>query len=95
MDFIAVSFVKSADVIHNLKSYISARAERKIEVIAKLESFDSVPNVQGIVEAADAVMVARGDLGTFSVFCTAGVPASCFSVTQIAQDRGHCQAGEF
>ena len=63
VDFIAVSFVKSADVIHNLRSYVSARADRKIELIAKLESYDSVPNVQDIVEAADCVMVARGDLG--------------------------------
>ena len=67
VDFIAVSFVKSADVIHNLRSYVSARAERKLEIIAKLESYDSVPNVQDIVAAADCVMVARGDLGAASI----------------------------
>ena len=73
VDFIAVSFVKSADVINNLKSYLAARGSSKgsksddpgraIEVIAKVESFDSVPNLAEIVEASDAVMVARGDLG--------------------------------
>ena len=72
VDFIAVSFVKSADVINNLKSYLAARGSSKggkgnpgraIEVIAKVESFDSVPNIAEIVEASDAVMVARGDLG--------------------------------
>ena len=71
VDFIAVSFVKSADVINNLKSYLAARGSkgsksdpgRAIEVIAKIESFDSVPNLAEIVEASDAVMVARGDLG--------------------------------
>ena len=63
VDFIAVSFVKGPDVINNLKSYLSARASRAIEVIAKLESHDSVPNAQDIIEAADCVMVARGDLG--------------------------------
>lgn len=71
VDFIAVSFVKSADVINNLKSYLAARGSkgsksdpgRMIEVIAKIESFDSVPNLAEIVEASDAVMVARGDLG--------------------------------
>jgi len=71
VDFIAVSFVKSADVINNLKSYLAARGGagkaggqgRAIEVIAKVESFDSVPNLAEIVEASDAVMVARGDLG--------------------------------
>lgn len=63
VDFIAISFVKSADVINNLKSYVSSRAEKTIEIISKVESFDSVPNIQEIVEASDGVMVARGDLG--------------------------------
>jgi pyruvate kinase len=63
VDFIAVSFVKNADVINNLKSYLASRADGEIEVIAKVESFDSVPNLAEIVTASDAVMVARGDLG--------------------------------
>lgn len=46
VDFIAVSFVKSADVMNNLKSYLRSRNSSTIEVIAKIESFDSVPNVQ-------------------------------------------------
>lgn len=46
VDFIAVSFVKSADVMNNLKSYLRSRSSSTIEVIAKIESFDSVPNVQ-------------------------------------------------
>lgn len=66
VDFIAVSFVKGPDVINNLKSYLTARADSSIEVIAKVESHDSVPNVPEIVDASDAVMVARGDLGEFS-----------------------------
>ena len=63
VDFIAVSFVKSAEVINNLKSYLSSRADKIIEIIAKVESHDSVPNLEEIVAASDAVMVARGDLG--------------------------------
>ncbi len=63
VDFIAVSFVKTADVMVNLKSYVANRSDNPVEVIAKIESFDSVPNVQEIVEASDGVMVARGDLG--------------------------------
>ena len=63
VDFIAVSFVKTPDVMNNLKSYCGARSGRPIEIIAKIESFDSVPNLQDIVEASDGVMVARGDLG--------------------------------
>ncbi|CAL5227753.1 g10772 [Coccomyxa viridis] len=63
VDFIAVSFVKTAEVINNLKSYLSSRADKTIEIIAKIESHDSVPNLEDIVAASDAVMVARGDLG--------------------------------
>lgn len=66
-----MSFVKSADVIKNLKSYLNARADKVIEVIAKVESHDSVPNIEEIVEASDAVMVARGDLGKHHTrYCT-------------------------
>lgn len=70
VDFIAVSFVKNADVINNLKSYVDARADKVIEIIAKVESYDSVPNLTEIVEASDAVMVARGDLGVLLPCCT-------------------------
>lgn len=64
VDFIAVSFVKSAEVINHLKSYIAARSrERDIAVIAKIESTDSLKNLEEIILASDGAMVARGDLG--------------------------------
>ena len=69
VDFIAVSFVKTADVINNLKSYLSSRSSKVIEIVAKIESHDSVPNAQDIIEASDAVMIARGDLGMVFSFC--------------------------
>jgi pyruvate kinase len=69
VDFIAVSFVKTADVINNLKSYLSSRSSKVIEIVAKIESHDSVPNAQDIIEASDAVMIARGDLGMVPSFC--------------------------
>ncbi|WVZ60862.1 hypothetical protein U9M48_010826 [Paspalum notatum var. saurae] len=62
VDFIAVSFVKSAEVIYHLKSYISAR-NRDIGVIAKIESIDALKNLEEIIRASDGIMVARGDLG--------------------------------
>ncbi|KAM3356431.1 pyruvate kinase isozyme A, chloroplastic [Capsicum galapagoense] len=64
VDFIAVSFVKSAEVIKHLKSYIKARArDGDIAVIAKIESIDSLSNLEEIIQASDGAMVARGDLG--------------------------------
>ncbi|KAL9237663.1 hypothetical protein vseg_012184 [Gypsophila vaccaria] len=64
VDFIAVSFVKSAEVIKHLKSYIQARCrDNDISVIAKIESIDSLRNLKEIIQASDGAMVARGDLG--------------------------------
>ncbi|XAR58591.1 Pyruvate kinase [Bertholletia excelsa] len=64
VDFIAVSFVKSAEVINHLKSYIAARScDNNIAVVAKIESVESLKNLEEIIQASDGVMVARGDLG--------------------------------
>ncbi|XP_058105436.1 pyruvate kinase isozyme A, chloroplastic [Magnolia sinica] len=64
VDFIAISFVKSAEVINHLKSYIAARSrDSDIAVIAKIESIDSLKNLEEIIRASDGAMVARGDLG--------------------------------
>ncbi|PIN10334.1 Pyruvate kinase [Handroanthus impetiginosus] len=64
VDFIAISFVKSAEVIKHLKSYIQARArDSDISVIAKIESIDSLKNLEEIIQTSDGAMVARGDLG--------------------------------
>ncbi|XP_071724567.1 pyruvate kinase isozyme A, chloroplastic-like [Rutidosis leptorrhynchoides] len=64
VDFIAVSFVKSAEEIKLLKSYIAEKSpDRNIGVIAKIESVDSLINLEEIIEASDGAMVARGDLG--------------------------------
>lgn len=64
VDLIAISFVKSADVIKHLKSYIAARSlEGSIRVIAKIESSDSLKHLEEIIKVSDGAMVARGDLG--------------------------------
>ncbi|XP_074576554.1 pyruvate kinase isozyme G, chloroplastic-like isoform X2 [Curcuma longa] len=62
VDFYAVSFVKDAKVIHELKDYLK-RQNTDIHVIPKIESADSIPNLQSIISASDGAMVARGDLG--------------------------------
>ncbi|KMZ65156.1 Pyruvate kinase [Zostera marina] len=62
VDFYAVSFVKDAEVIHELKNYLRA-CNADIHVIPKIESADSIPNLQSILSASDGAMVARGDLG--------------------------------
>ncbi|KAJ7557703.1 hypothetical protein O6H91_04G006100 [Diphasiastrum complanatum] len=64
VDFIAVSFVQTADVIKHLKSYIAARSPNSSTgVFAKIESAESLKNLEEILQVSDGVMVARGDLG--------------------------------
>jgi len=61
-DFIALSFVRSADDIvdvHRIMDEVGIR----VPVIAKIEKPQAVANLQGIVNAFDGIMVARGDLG--------------------------------
>ncbi|KAG6409845.1 hypothetical protein SASPL_127887 [Salvia splendens] len=62
IDFYAVSFVKDAAVVHELKNYLKD-AGADIHVIVKIESADSIPNLHSIITASDGAMVARGDLG--------------------------------
>ncbi|CAM8986518.1 unnamed protein product [Rhodiola kirilowii] len=62
IDFYAVSFVKDAKVIHELKDYLKG-CGADIHVIPKIESADSIPNLHSILSASDGAMVARGDLG--------------------------------
>lgn len=61
-DYIAVSFPRDAADINYAKELIKA-AGGTSGVIAKIERAEAVPNIDGILEASDAVMVARGDLG--------------------------------
>lgn len=63
VDFIAMSFVKDANAIKQLKSYLSNKSSKSIGVLAKIESLESLQHLEEIIEASDGIMVARGDLG--------------------------------
>lgn len=62
VDFVALSFVRQAKDVLELKRLI-AGAGAKIPVIAKIEKREAIENLSEIINAADAIMVARGDLG--------------------------------
>jgi len=62
VDYIAASFVQSADDIHKMREILAER-DVNIPIIAKIENRAGVTNMEEIVEAADGIMVARGDLG--------------------------------
>ena len=63
VEYIACSFVRSADDIHQVRKLMSDHGGRYIRIIAKIENSEGVDNTQEIIDAADGVMVARGDLG--------------------------------
>lgn len=62
VDFIALSFVREANDIQQLRDILGERAN-EIKIVAKLEDQEAITNMVEIIEAADGVMVARGDLG--------------------------------
>lgn len=62
VDWIALSFVRSAKDVLELKERIAA-AGKEVKVIAKIEKPEAVENINEIIEVSDGIMVARGDLG--------------------------------
>ena len=62
LDWVALSFVRKAEDIINLKKILKA-SNSKIKVIAKIEMPEALKNLRDIIVESDAVMVARGDLG--------------------------------
>ena len=62
-DFIAASFVRSAADINYLRRFTESLGWFDVRIIAKIENLDGVNNIDEILEAADGIMVARGDMG--------------------------------
>lgn len=62
VDFLALSFVRNAEDIRNLRKIID-KSDNDAQIIAKIERHEAVNNFEEILEETDAVMVARGDLG--------------------------------
>ncbi|WP_414662770.1 pyruvate kinase [Horticoccus sp. 23ND18S-11] len=62
IDFLALSFVRAAKDIELLRTFLSEK-KSKVKIIAKIEDQSAIENLNEIVHACDALMVARGDLG--------------------------------
>jgi len=64
VDFVALSFVRIAKDIHDLRAHISHFGRgRHVPVIAKIEKPEAVVCIDSIIASADGIMIARGDLG--------------------------------
>lgn len=61
-EWVALSFVRTAACITELRSIIEARGKHT-KIIAKIEKPEAIENIDAIIDATDAIMVARGDLG--------------------------------
>ena len=63
VDFVAASFVRTADDVQQLRMLLDENGGAHINIIAKIENQQGVENIDGIVSLADGVMIARGDMG--------------------------------
>ena len=66
VDLVGLSFIRSAADMHRVRDALEKKAKSKIkqpQLVAKIETRSAIENLNGIIHAADAVMVARGDLG--------------------------------
>ena len=82
LEYIALSFVRRADDVHSLRKLIPAGTL----VVAKIEKDQALDNIEEIVQATDAVMVARGDLGVELPF--ERVPLAQKQIIHLAQRLG-------
>ena len=62
-DMIAMSFVRSALHVEELRTFLEELKASHIQIIAKIENQEGIEHMDEIIQAADGVMVARGDLG--------------------------------
>ncbi len=65
IDYVALSFVRTGDDIRHLREFIISKIDKhkKLPIIAKIEKGEALENIDAIIREADAIMVARGDLG--------------------------------
>lgn len=63
IDWVSLSFVRTAEDIQTLKQFMADRGAEDVPVIAKIEKPQAIENLEAILDVADGLMVARGDLG--------------------------------
>jgi len=86
LDYIALSFVRGGRDVEKLRQLLRDLGASDIRIIAKIETRSSVENLEEILEVADAVLVARGDLAIY--FDLEEVPLVQRRIVRMARERG-------
>ena len=63
VDYVAASFVRKADDVKQLRTFLDAKGGSKIKIISKIEDMEGIDNFEEILAVSDGIMVARGDMG--------------------------------
>lgn len=85
VDFLAMSFVRKASDVEGLKQLVQAQASNA-QIVAKIEKPEALVNAEAILDIADAIMVARGDLGV--ELPPEEVPVAQDELIHLARERG-------
>lgn len=63
VDYVAASFVRRAEDVETLRSFLAENGGESIKIISKIENMEGIDNFEEILDASDGIMVARGDMG--------------------------------
>ncbi|MDD6207552.1 MAG: pyruvate kinase [Clostridiales bacterium] len=86
-DYVAASFVRTADDVKTIRDHLNANGGQNIKIIAKIENNQGVEHIDEILEASDGVMIARGDMGV-------EIPVEEVPVIQKMMIKKACAAGK-
>ncbi len=86
-DFIAASFVRTADDVLEIRKILEEKDGSEIKIIAKIENMQGVQNIDDIIRVSDGIMVARGDMGV-------EIPLEDVPVIQKMIIKKACNAGK-
>lgn len=63
VDYVATSFTRRPEDVNEIRELLNANGGEKIQIIPKLENQEGVDKIEGIIQASEGIMIARGDLG--------------------------------